>query len=261
MAENMNTNAKTIYNFFIKKGWTAQATCALLGNMQGESGIIADKDEIGGGSGYGLVQWTPKSKLVNWANSKGLNYKTVSTQCQRIIWELENNEQYYKTKQYPLTFKEFTKSTKSPTYLAAAFVYNYERPASKNKPERGTYAENWYKKFKGGSSTPTPTPNPGNGKYTVKAGDTLSGIAKKFGVTVAQLQKWNNIKDPNKISVGQVLIVKAPASTVVKYTVKSGDTLSAIAKKYGTTVAQLQKWNNIKDPNKISVGQVLIVKK
>lgn len=45
------------------------------------------------------------------------------------------------------------------------------------------------------------------------------------------------------------------------YTVKSGDTLSAIAKKYGTTVSQLVKWNNIANANKIYVGQLLIVKK
>lgn len=44
------------------------------------------------------------------------------------------------------------------------------------------------------------------------------------------------------------------------YTVKSGDGLSTIAQKYGTTVAQLVKWNNIKDPNLIYPGQTLRVK-
>ena len=44
------------------------------------------------------------------------------------------------------------------------------------------------------------------------------------------------------------------------YTVKSGDALSTIAQKYGTTVAQLVKWNNIKDPNLIYPGQTLRVK-
>ncbi len=43
--------------------------------------------------------------------------------------------------------------------------------------------------------------------YTVQKGDTLSAIARKFGVSVADLQKWNNIADPNLIKVGQVLIV------------------------------------------------------
>lgn len=46
----------------------------------------------------------------------------------------------------------------------------------------------------------------------MKQGDTLTSIARAFGVTVAQLQEWNNIEDPNLIRVGQVLIVSAPSS-------------------------------------------------
>ena len=43
--------------------------------------------------------------------------------------------------------------------------------------------------------------------YTVASGDVLSGIAPRFGVTVAQIQGWNSIKDPNVISVGQKLTI------------------------------------------------------
>ena len=43
--------------------------------------------------------------------------------------------------------------------------------------------------------------------YTVARGDVLSGIAIRFGVTVAQIQGWNSIKDPNGISVGQKLTI------------------------------------------------------
>ena len=202
-AENMNDNAKKIYNFFKGKGWTLNAIAGMLGNMQGESGIIADIDEKSGGGGYGLVQWTPKSKLVNWANNKGLDYRTVETQCKRIQWELENNEQFYKTSAYPMTFKEYVKSTKSADYLAKVFINNYERPANPNQPNRWTWATNWYNKFNGGGGG-------GDGKeyYTVVSGDTLSGIAVKFGTTVKQLCEWNNISDANLIYVGQVLRVK-----------------------------------------------------
>lgn len=97
--------------------------------------------------------------------------------------------------------------------------------------------------------------------YTVKSGDTLSGIAAKFGVTVAQLQSWNNIKNPNLIYVGQVLKVSASSggggSSYITYTVKSGDTLSAIASRYGTTVSAICSLNGIKNANLIYVGQVL----
>ncbi|MBW6411526.1 LysM peptidoglycan-binding domain-containing protein [Clostridium sp. YB-6] len=93
--------------------------------------------------------------------------------------------------------------------------------------------------------------------YTVKSGDVLSKIATRFGVSVAQLQKWNNISNPNLIYVGQVLKIKGDSSKVTTYTVKRGDVLSKIATRFGVSVAQLQKWNNISNPNLIYVGQVL----
>lgn len=96
--------------------------------------------------------------------------------------------------------------------------------------------------------------------YIVKSGDTLSGIAKKFGTTVNQLVTWNGIKNPNIIKVGQVIKLTGTVQQTQYYTVKSGDTLSGIAKKNGTTVKQLQAWNDIKNPNKIYVGQKLRVK-
>ncbi len=97
--------------------------------------------------------------------------------------------------------------------------------------------------------------------YTVKRGDTLSKIANKYGTTYQKLASYNGISNPNKIKVGQV--IKIPTSSTSKtttYTVKSGDTLSSIAKKYGTTVNTIVRDNNIKDPNKIYVGQKLVIK-
>ncbi|KAH0795470.1 LysM peptidoglycan-binding domain-containing protein [Histomonas meleagridis] len=98
--------------------------------------------------------------------------------------------------------------------------------------------------------------------YTVKSGDTLSGIAVKFGVTVSQLCSWNGISNPNLIYVGQVLKVSASSGggssgSYTTYTVKSGDTLSAIAARYGTTVSAICSLNGISNANLIYVGQVL----
>jgi len=104
--------------------------------------------------------------------------------------------------------------------------------------------------------------------YTVKAGDTLAGIAQRAGTTVAALAAANHISDPNVILVGQVLALKGPASSSAapvqaapissgsSYT-KAGDTLAAIAQRSGTTVAALAAANHISDPNVIFVGQVL----
>lgn len=146
--DQMYNNALYIASFFLRNGWTLEAIAGILGNMQTESnmnpGIWESLDEGNTARGFGLVQWTPATKLINWAQSMGLNYKHMDTQLQRILWEMENHEQYYATNAYPETFKEFSVSTKTPEYLAAAFLYNYERPAEPNPTLRGTQARYWY---------------------------------------------------------------------------------------------------------------------
>lgn len=100
--------------------------------------------------------------------------------------------------------------------------------------------------------------------YTVKKGDALSVIAKKYNTTVKALQSLNNIKDPNKIYVGQKLKISSSASTASNkkqyYTIKSGDTLSGISKRFNTSIKTLQNWNGIKSANKIYAGQKIRVK-
>jgi len=112
-----------------------------------------------------------------------------------------------------------------------------------------------------GSGTNTIPPTMNNGTYTVKAGDTLSGIAAKFGTSWQSLQAINNLPDPNKIYPGQVLKVPGGAAptppAAQTYTVKSGDTLSGIAAKYGTSWQHLAQINGLANPNLIYPGQVL----
>lgn len=103
----------------------------------------------------------------------------------------------------------------------------------------------------------------GGGTYTVVAGDTLSGIAQRYNTTYQNLAAMNGIANPNFIKVGQVLKVPtsgaaAPAtSNQQTYTVKSGDTLSGIASKFGTSWQRLQQLNSIPNANLIYAGQVL----
>lgn len=111
-----------------------------------------------------------------------------------------------------------------------------------------------------GGSTPAPAPAPSGGTYVVKSGDTLSSIAAKYGTSWQTLQALNGLPDPNKIYPGQTLKVPGGASApsnAQTYTVKSGDTLSGIAAKYGTTYQRLAAINGIADPNKIYPGQVI----
>lgn len=101
----------------------------------------------------------------------------------------------------------------------------------------------------------------GNVTYTVKSGDTLSGIASKYGTTYQHLAQINGIINPNIIHIGQVIRIddQAQQSSNKYYTVKSGDTLSGIASKYSVTWQKLQLLNNLPDPNKIYPGQKLRV--
>lgn len=94
--------------------------------------------------------------------------------------------------------------------------------------------------------------------YTVKKGDTLSKIAKKYNTTYQELAEYNNIADPNKISVGQV--IKIPTGEAIIHTVQKGEYLVKIAKKYNVKWTDIAKKNNIKFPYIIRVGQKLIIK-
>ncbi len=111
--------------------------------------------------------------------------------------------------------------------------------------------------------------------YTVKRGDSLYSIAKKYGTTVSQIKNDNNLTS-NNLSIGQVLKIKVGEETIgieecygedygdlskdyINYTVKRGDSLYSIARTYGTTVDQIKKLNNLTS-NNLSIGQVLKIK-
>ena len=96
-----------------------------------------------------------------------------------------------------------------------------------------------------------------SGTYTVRAGDNLSAIASRFNTTVATLQSLNNIRNANLIYVGQVLKIGRQATNTNVYTVRQGDTLSAISSRLGTTVSHLQSVNGIRNANLIYPNQTL----
>ncbi len=101
--------------------------------------------------------------------------------------------------------------------------------------------------------------------YTVKPGDSLTGIAASFGVKAEAIQAANGIQDPDSIKAGQVLTIPGasppptPTPAVTKYTVKPGDSLIGIAASYGVSAQAIQTANNIQDPNSVKVGQVLTI--
>ena len=116
-----------------------------------------------------------------------------------------------------------------------------------------------------------PAPAATAGTYTVKAGDTLGGIAARHHSSSAAIASANHIANPNALKVGQVLriptasAVKKPAARKAtvpasRYTVKGGDTLYAISRRTGVPVQQLMRANNMSSSN-LSVGAKLTIPK
>lgn len=94
--------------------------------------------------------------------------------------------------------------------------------------------------------------------YVVRPGDTLWAIARSQGVSLDSLIAANALPDPNRLVVGQAIII--PSRAVPRtYTVAPGDTLYAIARRFGTTVGALVAANRIANPNLIYPGQVLTI--
>jgi len=120
--------------------------------------------------------------------------------------------------------------------------------------------------------SPTPTQPPSQTVHTVKKGETLIAIAKLYGTTAAAIRKANNLKSTAPIHEGDKLTIPllsantptptptlAPTPTPAVYVVAQGDTLSAIAKRYGTTVEALMQANGISEATGIHAGTHLVI--
>ena len=94
-------------------------------------------------------------------------------------------------------------------------------------------------------------------EYIVKSGDSLYSIAKKYNTSVDELKSLNNLTS-NMLSVGQKLNIPVIEEVSNVYTVKSGDNLYSIARKFNTTVNEIKSKNNLSS-NTLSIGQKLII--
>lgn len=140
-------NAIYVYQFLRDNGWEFNPIIALIGNLYRESHINPGLHESGG-SGFGLVQWTPKSKYTNWTGRKSKNEGDIDDQLARIIWEKDNGQQWQTnrySKGYNISFKDFIKdTTHSLQWLVEAFCWNYEGPSVPAMEERIEGANFYY---------------------------------------------------------------------------------------------------------------------
>lgn len=100
--------------------------------------------------------------------------------------------------------------------------------------------------------------------YTVQSGDTLANIATRFGVNWRDIAKWNQINADAPLYVGSRLylydvkpVVSAAPQRPERYTVKAGDSLTAISQQYGLSLQELAAWNNLGPTSNVLIGQRL----
>ena len=152
--EEALNNCRVFWSYFKEKGWSLNAVCGILGNAWYESTVNPNRwqgddpwHQPPDQWGFGLVQWTPYTKIISWLEEQvGLNdvSKFGQAECDRIQWEMENNQQWIATSAYPESFREYSTTTKDPYTCAIEFLANYERPFDPNQPERGTKAQELY---------------------------------------------------------------------------------------------------------------------
>lgn len=146
----MKINARYLAGQLKSWGWSSEAIAGVLGNMETEStinpGIWQNLDSGNMSLGYGLVQWTPATKYINWATSRGYDIGSMAGQIARIMYEVDNNIQWIHPS---MTFSEFIVSNDTPYNLAGLFLAHYERPAEPDPVQRGKQANFWYEVIEG----------------------------------------------------------------------------------------------------------------
>lgn len=163
LSEPQKNQCTVLADYFSAKGWTLNAICGMLGNIQHECTLncnlyskyytSAYNAEQNGYSAliswintqrendvdlaYGLTQWHYPDKYITWAYNNGLDWRLWTSQVARIDYEVEHNEQWSADRissssvaGHAYTFKEFTQLTEDPAMLAWWFNRAYEKSAS-----------------------------------------------------------------------------------------------------------------------------------
>lgn len=165
-------------------------------------------------------------------------------------------------------------------------IYAYVKYDSEMKSSNSRLAVKYAPKARPAAAKPAVIENGDFEFYKVRKGDNLGAIASKYNVSISELKKWNNLRT-NAVAIGRNLKIKSeeeapvktapivdkkeeaiasadekdkPAAVDMDYVVVAGDNLGSIAKKFGTTIAELKELNNLTS-NNIGLGKTLIISK
>lgn len=195
-------NAEKVYWYFKSQGWTKNAIAGMCGNMHVESrinpglwqGRSVPANVMTTNKGYGLTQWTPARKYINWALDSGYSdYGNGDYQLARITWEWQNKQQWSLNNLGSHTWNDFVYSTESPERLARVFCWAYERPSNPNMELRQQNARYYYDLFERLDPSPDP-PTPPSPDPPTPPDPTPEPDFPGYnnGLTIDQLFGWLN---------------------------------------------------------------------
>jgi spore germination protein len=95
--------------------------------------------------------------------------------------------------------------------------------------------------------------------YEIQSGDSLWQLAQRYGTTLEEIQTLNEFPDPDRLVVGQAILLPTTAVEALRYTVVAGDTLYLLAQLFSATITDLIRANNITNPDQIAIGMSLII--
>lgn len=268
---------KQIYDALIAGGMTPAGAAGMMGNYKGESAMKSENLQNTGnkkldmtdaeytsyvdngtytnfakdGHGYGLAQWTyhtRKAALLAFAKQMA---KSIGDYMMQVAFTL------HELKSYPAVLKVLT-TTNSVKEASDIVLTQFERPwviiygteAEKEaaKDKRAAFAQEFYDKYAAQDEPAAPsTPEQEEtteAVYTVKKGDTLSAIAKKYGTTYQKLAQYNGIENPNLIHVGQKIRIPGTGATPkevtegCKVTIREGAAYGGLSTHRGKSVPE-----------------------
>ncbi|MES2876045.1 MAG: phage tail tip lysozyme [Patescibacteria group bacterium] len=201
------SNEEIAWNFFIGKGYTAQQTAGIIGNLKAESGVLpmrkqgtpaetktSSQDVQTSGSGWGLVQWTPPSKMINPSRDASKSYDEINTieyQLQ-FLWEQLEGTGLGGTELSEKAAGDHLKTQTTIDGSARSFMTKYERPADQSESKqigRVQLANEVFGLYGAGSAPVSTIPSslPSNGCGASASGGSV--------VSIAQAELAKNVKE------------------------------------------------------------------